>query len=694
MFQEHFHRLQLRPLTDAQQREVIDKRLGADPRLLTCQLGVTAEGTVELRTRVRLSEAQHGAWQLARYVQSKVPIDATTQARVTGNPLMLSMVVSIFESRGARGMPTTISQLYATASKAMLERVDHKARGAAAAAAAVPNLERLLEAAFFEAHAAQKRVIELVHLERAAIAVFALERLNEIVRTEAALLPPFVPVTASSRPQIGCMVQVAADAEDHAGDRGVLIQDDHDETPFLVEFDSGATDWFTEDQVLHCGLDKAGLDAWRREQTAPRVREVVEALPSEAHHALRIVRERVEQDRLPLFSLLQTEPLQVQSSHLSFQEYYFARAICAKTRLLPVESAQPWQWPVWWANALKLGMEMGVEFARGLLIAAGVTTTTLDLSRKLGGDRPTSLLAVACLLRAELTSVDVRHNDIEGEGASQLSAAVLANTRIERFNEIPIKEIRSGSLTSLDLAGKAIGVAGAMVVAGLALAMSSVTELNLTGNAIGDAGVSAICEAVQSNKEIKLVSLNVGNNRIGSEGAKSVVAMAAVTASVTHIDVRNNGIKGDGASELSAAVLANTRIEKFNEIPIKEIRSGSLTSLDLAGKAIGVEGAMVVAGLALAMSSVTELNLNGNAIGDAGVSAICEAVQSNKEIKLVSLNVRNTGIGSEGAKSVVAMAAVTASVTHIDVRNNSIKGDGASELSAAVLANTRIEEVQ
>ena len=110
-------------------------------------------------------------------------------------------------------------------------------------------------------------------------------------------------------------------------------------------------------------------------------------------------------------------------------------------------------------------------------------------------------------------------NDIEGEGASQLSAAVLANTRIERFNEIPIKEIRSGSLTSLDLAGKAIGVEGAMVVAGLALAMSSVTELNLTGNAIRDAGVSAICEAVQSNKETKLVALNVRDNEIGSEGA-------------------------------------------------------------------------------------------------------------------------------------------------------------------------------
>ena len=35
--------------------------------------------------------------------------------------------------------------------------------------------------------------------------------------------------------------------------------------------------------------------------------------------AMRAIRERVSQDRLPLISLLQAEPLQMQSSHLSFQ---------------------------------------------------------------------------------------------------------------------------------------------------------------------------------------------------------------------------------------------------------------------------------------------------------------------------------------------------------------------------------------
>ena len=76
-----------------------------------------------------------------------------------------------------------------------------------------------------------------------------------------------------------------------------------------------------------------------------------------------------------------------------------------------------------------------------------------------------------------LTSCDVRYNNISGDGASQLSAAVLGNPKIEQFNGIPVKEMRTDSLTSLDLSGKRIGVDGGMVVAGLLHVMSSLTEV-------------------------------------------------------------------------------------------------------------------------------------------------------------------------------------------------------------------------
>ena len=94
LFSRHFHRIVLKPLSEDQQREVIQQRI--DPEHVD---------------------------DLMLYVDERVPRDTETGIRVTGNPLMLSMVVSIYETRvvqvskymGSRDttqMPKTIAELY------------------------------------------------------------------------------------------------------------------------------------------------------------------------------------------------------------------------------------------------------------------------------------------------------------------------------------------------------------------------------------------------------------------------------------------------------------------------------------------------------------------------------------------------------------------------------------------------------
>ena len=75
-----FHRLELVPLSDAQQEAFLTQRLGEE----RC------------------------AAELAPYLRDKVPLDAETQRRVTANPLMLAMVASIAELR--QGMPAGMHQ--------------------------------------------------------------------------------------------------------------------------------------------------------------------------------------------------------------------------------------------------------------------------------------------------------------------------------------------------------------------------------------------------------------------------------------------------------------------------------------------------------------------------------------------------------------------------------------------------------
>ena len=59
------------------------------------------------------------------------------------------------------------------------------------------------------------------------------------------------------------------------------------------------------------------------------------------------------------------------------------------------------------------------------------------------------------------------------------------------------------------------------------------TDLDLEKSFLKEEGVVAICEALQSNKETKLASLNLARNFAGLPGAKSVAAMLAVTGSIT-----------------------------------------------------------------------------------------------------------------------------------------------------------------
>ena len=91
------------------------------------------------------------------------------------------------------------------------------------------------------------------------------------------------------------------------------------------------------------------------------------------------------------------------------------------------------------------------------------------------------------------------------------------------------------------------------------------------------------------------------------EGPKAISEAIRVTTSVTCLDVRRNGISGDGASQLSAAVLGNQKMEVFNEIPIKEMRADTLAELDLGNKDVGVVGSMVLAGLLSSMTSLTQV---------------------------------------------------------------------------------------
>jgi Ran GTPase-activating protein (RanGAP) involved in mRNA processing and transport len=169
------------------------------------------------------------------------------------------------------------------------------------------------------------------------------------------------------------------------------------------------------------------------------------------------------------------------------------------------------------------------------------------------------------------------------------------------------------------------------------------TSLSLRRNTIGDEGAAVIARSLKESKVSKLSSLDLNACGIRLAGAKELAAYLAVAASLTSCDVRWNNISGDGdgASQLSTAVLGNSKIEKFNEIPVKEMRGDSHTELDLSWKYIGIAGVLVVAGLLPSMSSLTKLDISWNFLKVEGVKVVRDAVRGRKGFALVD--------GSNGA---------------------------------------------
>jgi Ran GTPase-activating protein 1 len=562
-----FRRLELAPLSDAQQERALEQRLGAER-----------------------------AAALLPYVRDTVPRDDKGQ-KVTSNPLMLSMVASVYELRQGIGMPATVAELYATASDAML------ARGGVASA----ELLRLLQRIFFEAHVAQRRLIEDLQLDEAALSLEAPKVLAKI-RAKAAVWEPF-----GGRAEMGHYVEVTKG--EHKGKRGVITTDDKtrrmpltrlhrgrtrgrmppqmpERARYKVTFSNGTeSGWLEPNHLRSSGLaDETAVLQRAMAARAPAVRAACEARLSVAlRTALRTVRERVLVDALPLLSLVQSEPLQLQSSHLSFQEYFAARALCEEGTKL--SGTPPWQWPAWWANAVELGAQMGDGFGRGLLRAAGVTGGTLDLSQKLGGDPPTvrrvlaavvagagklrtldlsqnklgakdaQALAPALMKTTALTSLSVANNNIVGEAAQQLAKAVLNCSSLEVLSGVPIKKLRAGKLTKLDLQGKGLGATEGIVLAELMQLRPVLNKLILYRNNIGDDGAKAIAEALKVNAV--LTTLILDWNNIGAEGAIAIAEALKVNAVVTTLGLGKNNFGDEGAMVIAEALKVNAVLTKF-----------------------------------------------------------------------------------------------------------------------------------
>ncbi len=140
--------------------------------------------------------------------------------------------------------------------------------------------------------------------------------------------------------------------------------------------------------------------------------------------------------------------------------------------------------------------------------------------------------------------------DLSGKNLGVASAVVIASL-ISVNGALTSLDLSSNQLCGLDLYGHGAYTAeGITAIADALRVNGGLTALDLSCHRLEDEGVSAVCEAIQSNKETKLASLNMGANSIGPVGAKSVAAMVAVTGTLMECDVSNNAMGEEGKASI------------------------------------------------------------------------------------------------------------------------------------------------
>jgi Ran GTPase-activating protein (RanGAP) involved in mRNA processing and transport len=215
-----------------------------------------------------------------------------------------------------------------------------------------------------------------------------------------------------------------------------------------------------------------------------------------------------------------------------------------------------------------------------------------------------------------------------------------------------------------------------------AVVTGELTALDLSSNDLKDEDVSAICEAIRSNKETKLASLNFKCNGIGPVGAIAVAAMVAVTSSLTSLNLSENALCGRtyvGGTYTAEGITAIADALRHN---------GGLTSIDLSRNQLcGIsddwtcqqgtyttEGITAIADALRVNGVLTKLSLAWNKLEEQGTKAICEALEQNRTLRELDLSGRNNIGGEAATKHVADMLGVNGGLTSINLSNNVLCG--------------------
>jgi hypothetical protein len=249
----------------------------------------------------------------------------------------------------------------------------------------------------------------------------------------------------------------------------------------------------------------------------------------------------------------------------------------------------------------------------------------------------------------------------------------------------------SGSLSRLDVSGNRLcgvytdqwgfklGECDATGLAALTKSIGNLKELNISSNFLKAEGVKILVPALEASRSLSSLTFNGGHTEGGQWKEGDAVT---IDTTMTEADFSGKNLGVAGAQILAAfiarklfqdkgllsslhlghnnipeeqmkAIIAMDKFDVICAVPVKELKAGSITELDLAGKSLGVEGALVLATYLNASGSMSSVNLLKSSIGVDQANALVKIKESKPNLRtLCGLTLEETelDVSKQGLK--------------------------------------------
>jgi Ran GTPase-activating protein (RanGAP) involved in mRNA processing and transport len=301
------------------------------------------------------------------------------------------------------------------------------------------------------------------------------------------------------------------------------------------------------------------------------------------------------------------------------------------------------------------------------------------------------------------------------------------------------------AMTVLDVSKNQLWAQGLKHLAEALAHNQTLTELDISENSatendtcLGDmSGINALANAIPDMEALSIANV-MGNstttNSIGKEqlaklqeimrSKPNLVSLCGIADDATEADLSGLGMGADDAiflaSELHGKGAMTSLHAGKNNIPEKEMRKimdsamymdsmkilckvpfkdKTLTALDISGKNLGTEGALVVAEYLCGNRAMTKFDISSNDIQAEGGKALAEGLKGNQVI--TELNISSNRLGQNmqlctDTSGIIALAGVIPDIialTKFDISKNNIGPEGGKVLAAGLKGNQVIIEL-